>query len=196
LLLLHLALGFCRQIVCILCSVVVLALLRGFSVQSGVRPFFVAAGSLCLSSTTDAVRSVSCRCSLHIHSNMSWDGHLAKLTSAAKVQGYLVGLDGTKWAPAAPQAGDPTKDQLAVITAAFANAGPVRASGPILGATKYMITRADDQLIIGKKGTSGFIATKSAKSMQIALFDEANITPAAANIAVQKFSDYIKGIGF
>jgi len=126
---------------------------------------------------------------------MSWDAHLTKLNTALpKARNYLFGLDnGAQWAGVNK---DVTNVQIKIILAAFTDPAAVRAQGPTLSDVKYMITTTTEDVIIGKKGTKGFIAAKSFKGCVLTTFDEADCTPAQANIATQNFRDYLKGIKF
>jgi len=125
---------------------------------------------------------------------MSWDAHLAKLTTAVKCHAAMFGHDGVQWAGHASLA--PPGDEVKYLIAGFSNPNSLFGAGPKLLGEKFMTTRADDHLIIGKHGTHGFVALKTSKTIVICYFDEQYVTPANANIATQNFGDYLKGIGF
>jgi len=103
-------------------------------------------------------------------------------------------VDGVQWA--GHQSLKASADEVKYINAGFGTPANLFASGPKLLGEKYMTTRADGNLIIGKHGTHGFVAVKSAKCFVICSFDETTVTPAQANIATQNFADYMKGLGF
>eukprot|EP00310_Coccolithus_braarudii_P016855 CAMPEP_0183359714 /NCGR_PEP_ID=MMETSP0164_2-20130417/53079_1 /TAXON_ID=221442 /ORGANISM="Coccolithus pelagicus ssp braarudi, Strain PLY182g" /LENGTH=124 /DNA_ID=CAMNT_0025533895 /DNA_START=57 /DNA_END=431 /DNA_ORIENTATION=- len=121
-----------------------------------------------------------------------WDAHLQKLT-AYGVAAQMHGLDGTKWAGAGVS---DDAAQIKYLIGGFGNPGSLRAKGPTLGNTKYMITRAEGDFIIGKKGAAGFVAVKSKQAVTIAVFNEDKMTPNQANVATQAFKDYLIGLGF
>lgn len=126
---------------------------------------------------------------------MSWDAHLAKLSNSVKNSHCgLFGHDGVQWAghAALPLPAEEAK----YIIGGFSNPGSLFASGPKVQGEKFMCTRGDNSLIILKHGTKGLVALKTAKCVSMCKFDESDVTPANANIAVQKFGEYLKTIGF
>ena len=122
-----------------------------------------------------------------------WDDHMARLTGILPDAG-LFGHDGLKWA--GPATFRPETAVVKSIVAGFTDATSLRASGPTLFGKKYMITRADDKFIFGKKGPAGFGAHKTLKTVVICTFDEEKITPGNVRIAVEKFGVYLHSIGY
>jgi len=125
---------------------------------------------------------------------MSWDAHLAKLTSAVKCHAGLYGQDGVQWAGQASLT--LPADELKYIIAGFANPNSLFAAGPKVSGVKFMATRSDGHLIVLKHGQDGVICKKTDKTVVICKFSEADCTPAQALIATESFADYLKSIHF
>lgn len=124
----------------------------------------------------------------------SWETNLAKLTSAIKCRGALYGHDAVQWAGRSQVTA--AVDEVKYLLAGFANPASLFATGPKVETLKYMATRADGTVIVLKLGPKGCVFVKTAKTMIGCLFEEANVTPANALIATQKFASYIKSLGF
>ncbi len=123
----------------------------------------------------------------------SWDAHLAKLNAVINCKAGMYGLDGTQWAGLAQLNLAPVEIQY--IIAGFQNPGSLFAASPKLMGTKYMTTRADNNLIILKNASNGAVFVKS-KQVVTACFFDSKITPASANVAAQNFAEYLKNIGY
>ncbi len=124
-----------------------------------------------------------------------WDAHLAKLSSTNLFTfTAMYGHNGVQWTSAT--SGQPTKAETDYLFSGFANQSTLFAKGPTLSGTKYMTTRAESNLIIGKKGALGFVAIKTAKTYVLVTFNEATISPNNANVKVQAFGDYLESFGY
>jgi len=125
-----------------------------------------------------------------------WDEHLAKLQQKVpKGRPGLFGHDGVQWA--GQDKLKPSAAEMAAIVKGFADPQSLFAKGVTVEGVKYMATRADATIIIGKKATKGVVFAKGVKTIVGLAFDEADgVRPADALVAVQSFVDYLKGMGF
>jgi Profilin len=124
-----------------------------------------------------------------------WDTHLAKLKDKQKFTfSAIYGVDGTQWTSTA--FGQPTKLETDYLFSGFVNPNALFANGPTLSGIKYMATKVESNLIIGKKGSLGFVAFKSDKAIILGIFNESNISLATANLNILAFGSYMKSIGF
>ena len=122
----------------------------------------------------------------------SWEAHLKQLsTKVPKSKCALYGHDSTFWAGNRFDAAE-----VKYIISGFGDPKILLASGPKLDGKKYMATRADDHLIVIKQGQDGALFLKTSRSVIACKFNEADITPANANIAVQAFGEQMKTLGF
>lgn len=124
----------------------------------------------------------------------SWDAHLARLTSAIKCKAALFGPDSVQWAGLSQLA--PPTAEVRYIVAGFAKPGSLFAAGPTLLAVKYMCTRADAKVILGKRGSDGFVACAGLGTVTLCKFSEADVTPAQALVATQNFVAYMASLGY
>lgn len=125
-----------------------------------------------------------------------WDAHLAKLQeTVAKGRPALFGLDGSQWAGQDKLA--PSAAEMEAILKGFSDADALHAKGVSVEGSKYIATRTDGTLIIGRKGPKGVIFAKTPKAIVALAFDELDgNTPQSALTAVQSFVEYLKGLGF
>lgn len=122
-----------------------------------------------------------------------WDAHLAQLIrKVPKGKCAMFGHDGTPWTSSSSF----NADEMKCLFAGFANPGSLFASSLQVDGVKFMTTRADDHLIILKHQQDGVIAIKTPKTYVVCHFNESDLTPAQANLAVQAFGDYLGSLGF
>lgn len=109
-------------------------------------------------------------------------------------KGAIFGLNGAQWctSPGYIPFCDPSllltsRFQLSgpeatALIAGFNDAGPLRANGLWLQGAKYLVLRADERSIYGKKGAGGVVAVKTGQAVLIGIYDE-NIQPGQAYFA-------------
>eukprot|EP01130_Rhizamoeba_saxonica_P019160 TRINITY_DN9826_c0_g1_i1.p1 TRINITY_DN9826_c0_g1~~TRINITY_DN9826_c0_g1_i1.p1 ORF type:complete len:124 (-),score=32.69 TRINITY_DN9826_c0_g1_i1:7-378(-) len=123
---------------------------------------------------------------------MGWDDYVKNLEG----QGFKYGIIGGKgaiWAQSASLSA--TNAQLGSVENGFSNNDAVRSSGVTFGSVKYLVLRADENSIYGKKGAGGFVAVKTEQSVIIGIYDE-TLQPGAAAVAVAKLGDYLRSTGY
>jgi len=116
-----------------------------------------------------------------------------KIPEGKGANAFLFGVNGAKWAGNGKVL---PGDQMQRLISGFDKPDELRAKGPTILETKYMITRADPDLLIGKNANHGFVAVKSLKAVTVILFTEPELSFAQANVAAHGFKDYLIGIKF
>eukprot|EP01123_Difflugia_compressa_P010734 TRINITY_DN3_c0_g1_i4.p1 TRINITY_DN3_c0_g1~~TRINITY_DN3_c0_g1_i4.p1 ORF type:complete len:127 (-),score=35.88 TRINITY_DN3_c0_g1_i4:130-510(-) len=126
---------------------------------------------------------------------MSWQSYVdtnlvgTGLVSVAAIAGH----DGSIWANTAGF--NVTADEVKKLLAGFADPGPLRASGLFINGEKYLVLKADDRSIYGKKGTGGVVTVKTAQSILVGLYNE-KIQPGQCANVVEKLADYLIETGY
>ena len=67
--------------------------------------------------------------------------------------------------------------------------------GVTVAGTKYLVTRASDEVIAARKGSNGLFLYKSNKAIVLALHDE-TMNAGTCSTYAGKACDYFKGLGF
>ena len=126
------------------------------------------------------------------HRASGWELHLtAKLTSLLPVRAALCGTDGTVWATNAGI----TSQEAKPLAKLFVDSTPAYVSGMTLFGSRYLMTRSEQKIIIGKRGSSYLVMIKTLKTVIIAAYNEPT-TLEQAQKATQSFADYITGLKF
>lgn len=121
----------------------------------------------------------------YVDSNLVGTGHVTKAA--------ILGHDGSSWAISpgfAVAAGE-----AANLVKGFTDAGPLRAAGLFIQGEKYLVLKADERSIYGKKGTSGVVCVKTGQSVLIGLYND-KIQPGQASTCVEKLADYLIDQGY
>jgi len=126
---------------------------------------------------------------------MSWQTYVdSNLIGTKQVtKAAIHGLDGVKWATSSGFTVNlkEAKD----IVAGFSDAGKLRNSGLTIGTDKFIVLKADDRSIYGKKTGGGVVCVKTVKALLIALYDEKIQAGNATNV-VEKLADYLIEQGY
>lgn len=93
---------------------------------------------------------------MHIHFTAYVDNNLVG-TKNIKA-GAIFGLAGGKWACSGGF--NITDAEAAAFVKGFSDTNGIRANAPTIAGEKYLIIKADDQSIYGKKGKEGCVAVK------------------------------------
>jgi len=88
-----------------------------------------------------------------------------------------------------------TPDEIKSIIAGFANADPLWAEGFRVNGEKYMLIRADENSVIGKKGKEGIIAVRTKQALIIAHHPEDVLTQSCTN-TVESLATYLADQGY
>ncbi|KAJ1485444.1 profilin-1B [Baffinella frigidus] len=126
---------------------------------------------------------------------MSWQAYVDDQMVATGFvdKGAIFGVDGSQWAITPGFAISP--EEAAAITTAANTPSTVLGGGLTLQGHKYMILRADDSAIYGRKGNLGFCVVKTNQAVLLGHFGE-NVQPGQCNVVVEKLGDYLKENGY
>jgi len=81
------------------------------------------------------------------------------------------------------------------ILAGFTDAGPLRSSGLFANKEKYLVLRADERSIYGKKGPGGVVCVKTGQAVLVGIYND-KIQPGQCSIAVENLADYLIDSGY
>jgi profilin len=119
----------------------------------------------------------------YVDNNLVKSGHITKAG--------IFGLDGNPWAQSPGLGVQPA--QVKALVAGFADSSKLTGEGGLhLGAEKYIVLRADNRSVYGKKGSNGVVAVKTKQAVIIGFYDQ-TIQPGAAANTVEKLADYLIG---
>jgi len=126
---------------------------------------------------------------------MSWQGYVDNnLVGTNMVTfGAILGHDGNSWA--VTSGFQVTGDEGRKLYAGFQDAGPLRANGLFVNKEKYLVLKADDRSIYGKKGPGGVVAVKTGQSILIGVYND-KIQPGQCANVVEKLADYLIEQGY
>jgi profilin len=120
---------------------------------------------------------------------MSWQAYVDNnLVGAGLQSAAIFGHNGGQWATSAGFA--VSAGEAKALIAGFTNPDGLRASGLTIAGIKYIVLRADDRSIYGKKGAGGVITVKTGQAVLIGTYNE-NLQPGQAANVVEKLADYL-----
>eukprot|EP01124_Arcella_intermedia_P008832 TRINITY_DN1564_c0_g1_i1.p1 TRINITY_DN1564_c0_g1~~TRINITY_DN1564_c0_g1_i1.p1 ORF type:complete len:126 (+),score=5.88 TRINITY_DN1564_c0_g1_i1:101-478(+) len=119
----------------------------------------------------------------YVDTNLVGTGHVTKAA--------IIGHDGSAWATTAGFA--LSAGEAAALVKGFGDAGP--ASGLFIQNEKYLVLKADERSIYGKKGTSGVVCVKTGQSVLVGIYND-KIQPGQASSCVEKLADYLIDQGY
>eukprot|EP01128_Nolandella_sp_AFSM9_P007704 TRINITY_DN42_c2_g1_i2.p1 TRINITY_DN42_c2_g1~~TRINITY_DN42_c2_g1_i2.p1 ORF type:complete len:149 (+),score=34.63 TRINITY_DN42_c2_g1_i2:67-447(+) len=126
---------------------------------------------------------------------MSWQSYVDNnLVGTGFIsQGAIFGLNGAQWCTSAGfQISGP---EAQALIAGFGDAGPLRANGLWLQGQKYLVLRADERSIYGKKGPGGVVLVKTGQAVLVGIYGE-NTQPGQASSTVERLADYLIETGY
>lgn len=121
-----------------------------------------------------------------------WEAHLAVMTKSAKCRGAIFGLDATQWAGQNARLAE--SDNLKALINALNKQTPF--PGTTLYGIHFATTHMDAHSITLKHGADGAVFIKTSKALSMCLFNEKDVTPAAALTATQQLATHLVSIGF
>ncbi|KAI9475732.1 MAG: profilin [Benjaminiella poitrasii] len=126
---------------------------------------------------------------------MSWQAYVDNnLVGTGQVsQAAIYGLNGGEWAKSAGFQVKPSEVQE--IIGAFSNADYVRANGVHVNGVKYLLLRADERSIYGKKNSDGVCIVKTSQAFLVGTYKE-GIQPGNCTKIVEGLADYLISTGF
>jgi len=71
----------------------------------------------------------------------------------------------------------------------------VQSTGLHIAGEKYIVIKADDVSLYGKKGRTGVVIVKTKQAVLIAHYPD-TVQPGSAANTVEKLGEYLKGVGF
>jgi len=126
---------------------------------------------------------------------MSWSSYISdQLVGSGNVtKAAIHGLDGNCWASSDTL--KVTPEEVLKMVNGFSNQDELRASGLMIGGTKFFFLSAADGVLRGKKGTQGCHICKTNTGVIIAIYEEP-IQPGQCANTVESLADYLKGVNY
>lgn len=123
----------------------------------------------------------------YIDSSLLGSGHLDKAA-------ILSGDGSSTWATAAGFQVSPEEGKaLAKTLGGDTNAA--YAEGFHIGTERYVVTKAEDRSLYGRKGKEGAVVVKTKQAIVIGHYGEQHVAGNAANV-VERLADYLIGLGY
>uniref|UniRef100_A0A0N5A7M8 Profilin n=1 Tax=Syphacia muris TaxID=451379 RepID=A0A0N5A7M8_9BILA len=126
---------------------------------------------------------------------MSWndiiDQYLIKTGAVSKAA--ICGFDGSIWGKS-----DNFKleeSEAAAASQCFKSKDFVLGTGVVLEGVKYYVLQADDERVIGRKGSSGFFIYTSNRAVIISVYED-GLLPGTCSKATGALADYFKTINY
>ncbi|KAJ5743303.1 hypothetical protein N7533_010405, partial [Penicillium manginii] len=86
-------------------------------------------------------------------------------------------------------------DEIQSLIDGFGNPDPLYSNGLHVAGQKYLVTKADDRSIYGKKGKEGVCAVKTKQAVIVAHYSKL-VLPGEAARVVESLADYLIGQGY
>jgi len=86
-------------------------------------------------------------------------------------------------------------EEVKALIKAYTNPSDVQSKGCFISGDKYMVVKADERSIYGKKEKHGIVCVKSNQAVLIAHYPE-GVQAGQANTTVEKLADYLIGVGY
>ncbi|MCJ1415770.1 profilin, required for normal timing of actin polymerization in response to thermal stress [Xylographa parallela] len=102
----------------------------------------------------------------------------------------------SKWAASAGFNVKP--EELKEIVTAYKDTSDVKkvqSTGLHVAGDKYVVIKADDRSLYGKKGKTGILIVKTTQAILISHYPE-TVQPGAAATTVEQLADYLIGVGY
>ncbi|CAI2294669.1 unnamed protein product [Caenorhabditis sp. 36 PRJEB53466] len=128
-----------------------------------------------------------------------WNAYIDNmiLSSPAIKRAAIVGLDGSVWARTEGdkqfKAGEA---ELKTFTALFNDVFNVPSTGADIEGVHYVVPRAEESLIFGKKDNTGFFAVKTKTAVLIAVYEGPNEVAATVRKTVESVGGYLTSSGY
>jgi len=135
---------------------------------------------------------------------MSFDEYFDQMFLGKQIhRGAIVKIDGTTATKEVPTIQDArpiklnvSKEEATQLFDHFKNPPGVFESGLTIDGVKYMVIKADERSIYGKKGISGIVAVKTGGHVLIGCYHAQGAQPGAAANDVEKVADKLIKNGF
>ncbi|MCJ1430986.1 profilin, required for normal timing of actin polymerization in response to thermal stress [Xylographa pallens] len=89
-------------------------------------------------------------------------------------------------------------EELKEIVTAYKDTSDVKhvqSTGLHVAGDKYVVIKADDRSLYGKKGKTGILIVKTTQAILISHYPE-TVQPGAAATTVEQLADYLIGVGY
>jgi len=89
-------------------------------------------------------------------------------------------------------------EELKEIVGAYKDTGDpkkIQSAGLHVAGERFVVIRADERSIYGKKGKEGIIIVKTAQAILICHYPE-TVQPGSATTTVEQLADYLIGVGY
>jgi len=130
---------------------------------------------------------------------MSWQAYVdTSLVGTGNVdKAAIFNSEGTSvWAHSSGFTVSPT--EIKEVVAAYKDSGDVKqvqSTGLHVGGERYVVIKADDRSLYGKKGREGIVIVKTQQAILVTHYPE-TIQPGAATTTVEALGDYLIGVGY
>lgn len=127
---------------------------------------------------------------------MSWQAYVdSSLIGTGKIDRAAIfsAAGDSVWAASAGFKVEPKEIQD--LIAGFTKADGLNASGLHIAKEKYIVIKADDRSIYGKKGKEGLCCVKTKQAVLVAHYPEV-VQPGEAAKVVEALADYLIGVGY
>ncbi|XP_063862344.1 profilin-like [Scylla paramamosain] len=125
---------------------------------------------------------------------MSWDSYINNLISSGHVQkAAIYGLDGSKWA--ASEGFEVSKDEFDAMKAGFSDTKNLTMSGMRVAQTKFFFLSGSDEILRGKKETTGVHVAKTEQAIIIGYYDQGSTANSCAT-QVDSMAEHLKKSGY
>ena len=129
-----------------------------------------------------------------------WTAYISNLTdsSSAIKRAAIVGYpNGDVWARTeGDKTFTATAAELSTFVKHFDDLNSVPGTGVDLETVHYIVPRTEENLIFGKKGSTGLFAAKTKSAVLIAIFEGENAVSSEVRAAVEKLSAYLQSAGY
>jgi len=85
--------------------------------------------------------------------------------------------------------------EMAVIVEAFVDAAAIHANGIKINSEKYTVVKADEQVIMGRKGKEGIVIVRTKQALILAHHPD-TVATQQCSITVEALGDYLIGLGY
>jgi len=120
-----------------------------------------------------------------VNNNLVGSGNVAKAA--------ICGLDGSIWGKSDNFKLEPS--EAAAAGKGFLNKEGVLGTGLRLEGEKYFVLQADDERIMGKRGSTGFFIYKTAQAIIISIY-EGGVQPEQCSKVTGALADYFRSINY
>lgn len=126
---------------------------------------------------------------------MSWQNYIDSglINTGQASAGAIVGVDGSVWATS--PGFNISSTEIKALINGFTDISSLRTPGLFLNKEKYLVLKADDTTIYGKKGATGVVCAKISQVIIIGIYSEGMIAE-QCNVVVKQLAKYLTECGY